>query len=184
MNAPCVPRFPPRNARPVPGWRGFFGERARTAVYGWSQLAFESWYFKRRVLGHNVHVPLHPDLVQRVLLDNAAIYVKPALVKKLLSPTIGEGLLRSDGDLWREQRRIVAANFAPAAIVGLVPAFAHAAAWRYRRPDRARQDLHGVRLPSHQQAGRGRASSTSFSMASASNCGRAAWSIRRTHRYS
>ena len=127
MNAPFVPPFPPRNATPVPVWRGFFGERARTAVYGWSQLAFESWYFKRRVLGHNVHVPLHPDLVQRVLLDNAPNYVKPALVKKLLSPTIGEGLLSSDGDLWREQRRIVAANFAPAAIDGLVPAFAHAA---------------------------------------------------------
>jgi hypothetical protein len=44
--------------------------------------------------------------------------------------------------------------------------------------------LHRVRLSSHQQAGRGAASSTSFSMASASNCGRSAWSIRRTHRYS
>jgi len=127
MNAPFVPPFPPRNATPVPVWRGFFGERARTAVYGWSQLAFETWYFKRRVLGHNVHVLLHPDLVQRALLDNAANYVKPGLVKKLLRPTIGEGLLSSDGSLWREQRRIVAANFAPAAIDGLVPAFAQAA---------------------------------------------------------
>lgn len=127
MNAPFIPPFPPRNAAPVPVWRGFFGERARTAVYGWSELAFESWYFKRRVLGHNVHVTLHPDLVQRVLLDNASNYVKPGLVKKLLRPTIGEGLLSSDGNLWRDQRRIVAANFAPAAIEGLVPAFARAA---------------------------------------------------------
>ena len=38
-----------------------------------------------------------PDAVQRVLLDNAANYVKPDIVKTLLKPTIGRGLLTSDG---------------------------------------------------------------------------------------
>jgi cytochrome P450 len=108
-------------------WRGFFGERARNAVYGWSQRAFELDYLKRNVLGYTVHIPLHPELVQRVLLDNAANYVKPDLVHRLLAPTIGRGLLSSDGELWREQRRIVAANFAPAAVDSLVPVFANAA---------------------------------------------------------
>jgi hypothetical protein len=42
-----VPPYPPRGPGPVAVWRGFFGERARTAVYGWSELAFDSWYFKR-----------------------------------------------------------------------------------------------------------------------------------------
>ena len=37
------------------------------------------------------------------------------------------GLLSSDFALWREQRKIVAASFAPAAIDALVPAFARAA---------------------------------------------------------
>ncbi|MGZ8360166.1 MAG: cytochrome P450 [Allosphingosinicella sp.] len=122
-----VPPHPPRGEGPVPVWRGFFGERARTAVYGWSAQAFEKWYIKREVLGYQVHIPLHPDMIQRVLLDNAANYVKPDIVKKLLSPTIGRGLLSSDGPLWREQRKIVAANFAPAAVDALVPAFARAA---------------------------------------------------------
>lgn len=123
-----VPPFPPRGEGPVPVWRGFFGERARTAVYGWSERAFDTDYFRRNVLGHTVHVALHPDLVQHVLLDNAANYVKPGLVKKLLAPTVGSGLLSSDGALWREQRRIVAANFVPAAVDASVPAFARAAA--------------------------------------------------------
>jgi cytochrome P450 len=122
-----VPPHPPRGAGPVPVWRGFVGERARTAVYGWSERAFTLPYFKRRVLGHNVHIPLDPDAVQRVLLDNAANYVKPGLVKKLLQPTIGRGLLSSDGTLWRDQRKIVAANFAPGAVDALVPVFAAAA---------------------------------------------------------
>ena len=99
MSELWVPPFPERRPRPVPTWRGFLGERARTAVYGWSQLAFESDYFRRNVLGHTVHVVLKPEWVQRVLLDNAANYEKPRLVKRILSPTIGRGLLTSERDL-------------------------------------------------------------------------------------
>ena len=140
MNARFVPPHPPRNSGPVPVWRGFFGERARTAVYGWSETAFASRHIRRRVFGYNVHIPLTPEAVQHVLLDNAANYVKPDIVKTILRPTIGRGLLSSDGELWREQRRIVAANFAPAAIVALIPVFAGAASthgWREGARDMA-----------------------------------------------
>ena len=119
-----VPPHPPRRPKPVPTWRGFFGQRARTAVHGWSELAFDSWYFKRKILGHTVHVVLKPEWVQRVLLDNAANYEKPKLVKRILSPTIGEGLLTSERELWRAQRKIVAASFTPPAVDALVPLFA------------------------------------------------------------
>jgi cytochrome P450 len=111
-----VPPFPPRQPRPVATWRGFFGERARTSVYGWSQFAFGTDYLKRNILGFQVHVVLDPDMVQHVLLDNAANYAKPDIVKSLLDPIIGHGLLTADGQSWREQRRIVAASFSPAAV--------------------------------------------------------------------
>jgi cytochrome P450 len=133
--APFTPTHPPRGAAPVAGWRGFFGERSRTAVYGWSELAFRQRYMRRKILGFNIHIPLDPELVQRVLLDNAANYLKPDIIKSLLAPAVGRGLLTSDGGLWREQRKIVAANFAPAAVDGLVPEFGAvgrdaAARWR------------------------------------------------------
>lgn len=124
MTARFIPTYPPRQARPVQSWRGFFGERAKTAVYGWSELAFKSWYFKRVIFGHNVHVVLKPDWVQHILLDNAANYEKPRLVRRILSPTIGRGLLTADGELWRAQRKIVAASFTPPAVDALVPVFA------------------------------------------------------------
>ncbi len=127
MTQRFVPPYPPRGAGPVAVWRGFFGERARTAVYGWSQAAFEIDYMQRRVMGYNVHIPLTPDAVQHVLLDQAAKYEKPTIVKSLLAPVIGRGLLTSDGPLWREQRRIVAASFVPPAVDALVPVFADAA---------------------------------------------------------
>jgi cytochrome P450 len=128
VTAGFIPIYPPRQARPVQSWRGFFGERAKTAVYGWSELAFKSWYFKRVIFGHNVHVVLKPEWVQHILLDNAANYEKPRLVKRILSPTIGRGLLTSDGELWRAQRKIVAASFTPPAVDALVPVFARVGA--------------------------------------------------------
>ena len=137
-----VPPHPPRGAGPVAVWRGFVGERARTAVYGWSERAFELPYMRRNVLGYTVHIPLDPAMVQHVLLDNAANYVKPGLVKRLLERTIGRGLLTADGALWRDQRKIVAASFAPAAVDALVPVFgkaaeAAAAGWGGGRVDMA-----------------------------------------------
>jgi cytochrome P450 len=116
MTQRFIPPYPPRPAKPVATWRGFFGERARTSVYGWSQRAFEIDYLKRDILGFRVHILLEPDLVEHVLLTNAANYAKPDIVKHLLGPIIGRGLLTSDNELWREQRRIVAASFSPAAV--------------------------------------------------------------------
>ncbi len=116
MSRPFIPPYPPRPSQPVATWRGFFGERARTSVYGWSQRAFEIDYLQRDILGFRVHILLDPDLIEYVLLDNAANYVKPDIVKSLLDPIIGRGLLTSDDELWREQRRIVAASFSPAAV--------------------------------------------------------------------
>ncbi len=136
-----VPTFPPRGPGPVAVWRGFLGERARTSVYGWSERAFRDWQIERVVLGHRVHIPLHPDAVQRVLLDNAANYVKPRVVKRLLEPTIGRGLLSSDGDLWREQRRIVAASFTPPAVDALMPVFGQVADEAAERWHDGRRDM-------------------------------------------
>lgn len=144
MTRHFVPPHPVRGPGPVAVWRGLVGERARTLVYGWSELAFRDWHMERNVLGYRVHIPLHPDSIQRVLLDNAANYEKPRLVKRLLAPTIGRGLLSSDGNLWREQRRIVAASFTPPAVDALVPVFGEvaqraAAGWAPGERDMARE---------------------------------------------
>ena len=127
MSRPFIPPYPPRPVKPVATWRGFFGERARTSVYGWSQRAFEIGYLRRNILGFRIHILLDPDLIQHVLLDNAANYAKPDIVKSLLDPIIGRGLLTSDAELWREQRRIVAATFSPAAVEAQRSMFVEAA---------------------------------------------------------
>ncbi len=122
-----VPPHPPRPSGPAPFWAGLFGERARNAVYGWSAQAFEKTHIRRQVFGWTVHIPLHPDSIQRVMLDNAANYEKPAIVKKLIAPMIGRGLLSTDGEDWRKQRKVVASTFTPPAVDALIPVFRGAA---------------------------------------------------------
>jgi cytochrome P450 len=141
VSAGFIPPCPPRGPGPVAPWRGFFGERGRTAVYGWSEQAFRRRHITRDVFGHRIHIPLHPDSVQRVLLDNAANYVKPGLVKRILMPTIGSGLLTADGELWRSQRKIVAASFTPPAVDGLVPVFASVAEQASKGWTEGRRDM-------------------------------------------
>jgi cytochrome P450 len=142
MTKPFIPPYPPRPVQPVATWRGFFGERARTSVYGWSERAFEMDYLKRDILGFRVHILLDPALIEHVLLTNATNYVKPDIVKHLLGPIIGQGLLTSDGQLWREQRKIVAASFSPGAVEAQRTMFVRAAreamdGWT----DRERRDM-------------------------------------------
>ena len=116
MSARFVPPFPPRPPAPVGTWRGLVGERARTAVYGWSERAFAIPAFTRDVLGFRVHVISRPEWIGEALLDHAAALTKPDITRRLLAPVIGEGLLTAEGELWRAERKIVAASFTPTAV--------------------------------------------------------------------
>ena len=68
------------------------------------------------MLGFRIHVLLHPDLIQSALIDHSAELVKPDITRRVLGAVIGEGLLTAEGELWRSERRIVAASFTPAAV--------------------------------------------------------------------
>lgn len=120
MTTRFVPPHPPRPDALAPVWAGFVGERARNAVVGWTHGAFEQWHLKRRVMQFTVHFPRHPESIQRILLDNVAGYGKPRVIRKILAPLLGRGLLTAEGELWRAQRKTVAPSFAPGAVARLV----------------------------------------------------------------
>ncbi|MEZ0241733.1 MAG: cytochrome P450, partial [Sphingomonas sp.] len=142
MGEAFVPVFPPRPALPTQGWRNLFGPNRRNLVAGWSELAFEQWHTKRTLLGTTIHFVRDPASIEHVLLTNAANYVKPRLVKQILAPMIGLGLLTADGELWKTQRKLVAPSFAPGA-VGRLTELISAAAERSTAgwPETGRIDL-------------------------------------------
>jgi cytochrome P450 len=60
-----------------------------------------------------------PEMIERVLVENAANYRKSPQQQRRLRPALGDGLLTAEGDTWRSTRRITAPLFSPNA-VGLV----------------------------------------------------------------
>jgi cytochrome P450 len=143
MPALLTPPFPHRSRDWAPTWTAFVGRRANNSIYGWPEDAFRSTWKTRSVLGYTVHVVSDPDAIGRVLLDNKANYERPAVVRKLLSAALGDGLFNAEGESWREQRRIVAPTFSPAAVTGFAEPIARVTRERIAqwRSDRAPMDM-------------------------------------------
>lgn len=53
----------------------------------------------------------HPDHVRQVLVDDAAKFYKAPIYRELLSYFLGNGLLTSDGEFWRRQRKLAQPAF-------------------------------------------------------------------------
>jgi cytochrome P450 len=87
----------------------------------------------RRVL----HGVFHPDGVQQVLTTRGDRYSKREPVFDEIAATFGEGLLTSEGDEWRDRRKIIQPLFTRQAVEGYAAAMAEEAyllveRWRQR----------------------------------------------------
>jgi len=97
--------------------------------------AYERDFSERTVLFQRFALVNHPDYVQRVLVGNHANYAKGRLNRQILGPSLGQGLLTSEGEFWRRQRRIAAPAFHHrrlAALAGLMVEVAQGVSARWR----------------------------------------------------
>lgn len=69
-----------------------------------------------RIVNDTVYLVSHPDAARHVLMDNAANFSKESRGFGLLRKLIGNGLLTSEGDVWRRHRRIIQPAFAKQAL--------------------------------------------------------------------
>ena len=77
-------------------------------------------------LGRALHV-MDPELIQDVLVRRSELFGKTPTNRRVLQPTLGEGLLVAEGAHWRWQRRAAAPAFQPAKLKALAPAMLKAA---------------------------------------------------------
>jgi cytochrome P450 len=68
-----------------------------------------------------------------VLLDNAANYVKADILRPVLGPALGTGLVTSDGETWRALRKLISPIFDPRSVEGYAPVITTATAGLLRR---------------------------------------------------
>lgn len=116
---------PPAN--PYGVLRGAF-VLARNPIRWFAQSLYEGEprIFRR---GRRLYVMVSdPADAETILLGKAECFRRSYIADITLKPVLGLGLLTSDGESWRGQRRITAPAFRPAALAGLAPAMAAAAA--------------------------------------------------------
>jgi len=107
---PPVLAAPPRHAGRLPLWSLLKAQR-ENLVATWNEEAFDKTFLSRKVLRRWLFVLNDPADIKHVLLDNASNYVKSDLANRVLGPMLGKGLLLSEGELWRRQRRVMSPSF-------------------------------------------------------------------------
>jgi cytochrome P450 len=75
--------------------------------------------FKARAFGGDIYVVNHPDYIQHVLRRNWRNYRKGFAIKKI-GLLLGRGLMVSEGELWKTQRKLIQPAFHRSAIEALV----------------------------------------------------------------
>mgnify|MGYP000193868413 CR=1 FL=1 len=129
-SGPLVPPVPKVHARPLGGsplgdlriaW-----EMSRNLIGAWCEEDFDNLVTPYRFMGQPGLVVSDPAGVRQVLASPN--FRRPLKLGRPLKPLAGEGLLLSEGETWKRQRKSLAPVFTPAAIGGLLPHFVAAGA--------------------------------------------------------
>jgi cytochrome P450 len=107
-----IPPRPPMPAQELP-FLQFLRAIRTNALTMWTEKAYQEDVLERRFLGRSHLLINAPDVIHHVLVDNPGNYRRSPASIRILRPITGNGLLLSDGEDWRLQRRTIAPSLAP-----------------------------------------------------------------------
>jgi unspecific monooxygenase len=112
-------------ARPAPlvadpSLRRFLRAARENPLALWPDEAYETDVVRQRFLGRTRLLITAPDAIAHIFVGNTANYRRASTSVRILRPITGHGLLLSEGEEWRRQRRIVGPALAPRMIQLLV----------------------------------------------------------------
>ena len=87
-------------------------------IGGFDEADYREDVAERRFLWFHQFLVNHPDGVKHVLQDNAANYIKAKIVRPLLTPALGNGIVTSEGEAWRRGRSIMVPAFSARRVAG------------------------------------------------------------------
>jgi cytochrome P450 len=92
---------------------GFLRAIRTNALTMWPEAAYEQEVRTRRLFGRTYMLLNSPAAIHRVLVENHTNYRRSPATVRILRPITGQGLLLSEGEDWRLQRRTIAPALAP-----------------------------------------------------------------------
>jgi unspecific monooxygenase len=107
-----IPARPPLPAQDL-SLVGFLRAIRTNTLTLWTDAAYDQDFVVRRFLGRTNVLVNAPDAIHRVLVDNPENYRRSPASIRILRPITGNGLLLSEGEAWRLQRRTTAPALAP-----------------------------------------------------------------------
>lgn len=109
---------PPPLAVPArePSFLGFLRAVRSNALLMWPEDAYDAPHLASPFLGRTRLLLNEPDAVHHVLVANGGNYRRTRASIRILAPLTGKGLLLSEGEAWRLQRRTTAPALGPRAL--------------------------------------------------------------------
>jgi cytochrome P450 len=89
----------------------------QSSIATFSAKAYSAEILERRLLWKRSFLVNEPNAIKHILLGNAANYRKTEIMRRMLEPGLGRGLLTSEGEMWRRHRRIMAPAFDHSSII-------------------------------------------------------------------
>jgi cytochrome P450 len=129
---PPGPREPYDPSQEIAGWL-----EAQRATYG--------DIYRASVYGSIIYVVSDPRYAQHVLRRNWQNYTKGPAIRRV-ELLLGRGLMTSEGELWKTQRRLIQPAFHDQVIAGLAPAIADANTALAEQWERAARDHASVNV--------------------------------------
>jgi len=130
LSAPLIPPAPKIHASPLGvtplGQFRVAWEMGRSLIGAYCEEDYESLATPYMFMGQPGLFLNDPAGARHVLTSPK--YMRPVKAARSLKPLVGEGVLMSEGETWRRQRKSLAPVFTPAATGGLLPHFVAAGA--------------------------------------------------------
>jgi cytochrome P450 len=126
QSLPIIPPTPKVHAKDLPTWRHLLTAQ-RNSIAIFPDYAFDVPCARRTLLGIDAVLINDPEGIRHVLATNAANYVRPTMMPRVLRPLLGQGIFLAEGAEWRRQRRMLSPAFTPHNVDLLLPHFTAAA---------------------------------------------------------
>jgi cytochrome P450 len=111
-SAAVAPPMPPMASDRIGALQVFLA-LGRNAFSAFPSRCLDEPVVTLRAAGRHLVLASSPDAIRHIMITQAEDYVRLRLGRRVLGPIAGRGLIVSEGETWRRQRRVMAPAFTP-----------------------------------------------------------------------